>query len=217
MTVLRIQGLRHAYAGRPVLHDFDLVQQAGDHRLLLGPSGSGKTTLISLIAGLLTPDQGAIEVCGEAMSGLPAAARDDLRRRRIGVIFQTLRLVGALSVTDNLLLAQRLAGQARDRAVVATLLDRLGIAHRTRAKPRALSQGEAQRAAIARALVGRPALLIADEPTSALDDANAERVAHLLLEMAEANGSTLLIATHDARLRQFIPDAIALQPLREAA
>jgi putative ABC transport system ATP-binding protein len=217
MTILRIQALQHAYAGRPVLHRFDLAQQAGEHRLLLGPSGSGKTTLISLIAGLLTPDAGEIAVCGETMSALPAAARDDLRRRRIGVVFQALRLIGALSVTDNLLLAQRLAGQPRDPGTVAALLNSLGITHRARAKPRALSQGEAQRAAIARALVARPALLIADEPTSALDDANAELVARLLLDVAEANGSTLLIATHDARLRHFIPETVALEPLRKAA
>jgi putative ABC transport system ATP-binding protein len=217
MTVLRLEQLRHAYAEQPVLQGFDLHQKAGEHRLLLGPSGSGKTTLISLISGLLTPDQGIIEVCGERMSGAASPARDDLRRRRIGVIFQTLRLVGALSVTDNLLLAQRLAGQPRDRGTIEGLLSQLGIGHRAYAMPRALSQGEAQRAAIARALVGRPALLIADEPTSALDDANAASVARLLLNMAEANGSTLLVATHDTRLRQFIPETVALQPLREAA
>jgi len=217
VTVLRIQDLRHGYAGRDVLNGFSLVQRTGEHKLLLGPSGSGKTTLINLIAGLASPDSGTIEICGESISGQPARKRDDLRRRRIGVVFQTLRLVGALSVTDNLLLAQRLAAQPRDRSAVSGLLDQLGIRHRADAKPRALSQGEAQRAAIARALVGRPALLIADEPTSALDDQNAARVGRLLLDMAEAHGSTLLIATHDARLRHFIPDAVALQPLREAA
>lgn len=215
--VLRLHQVSHGYGDRLVLAGFDLEQRAGEHRLLLGPSGSGKTTLINLIAGLLTPRSGTIEICGEAIETLSPARRDDVRRRHVGIIFQTLRLVGALDVRANLLLAQKLAGAEKDVASIHALLERLGIAHRSGAKPRELSQGEAQRAAIARALVAKPALLIADEPTSALDDANAARIATLLLETAEANGSTLLIATHDARLRNFIPRTVALQPLREAA
>lgn len=216
-SVLRIRGLRHGYGERPVLHDLTLEQQAGEHRLLLGPSGSGKTTLINLIAGLLTPRSGSIEICGEEMSRLSPARRDDLRRRHVGIIFQTLRLVGALDVRSNLLLAQKLAGARPEPAAIPAVLEQLGIGHCAHARPRELSQGEAQRAAIARALVAKPALLIADEPTSALDDANASRIARTLLDAAAANGSTLLIATHDARLRSFIPEAVALQPLREAA
>jgi putative ABC transport system ATP-binding protein len=215
--VLRLRQVSHGYGERLVLAGFDLEQRAGEHRLLLGPSGSGKTTLINLIAGLLTPRSGSIEIRGEAIDRLAPARRDDVRRRHVGIIFQTLRLVGALDVRRNLLLAQKLAGAAPDPQAVHALLERVGIGHRAGAKPRELSQGEAQRAAIARALIGKPALLIADEPTSALDDANAARIARLLLDAAEANGSTLLIATHDARLRSFIPQAVALQPLREAA
>jgi len=165
----------------------------------------------------LTPDRGTIAIDGETISGLPPARRDDLRRRKIGVIFQTLRLVAALDVTANLLLAQRLAGQRHDRSEVDALLAELGLTHRARARPRELSQGEAQRAAIARALVARPKLLIADEPTSALDDANADRVARLLVDTANAHGSTLLVATHDARMKAHIPDAVALTPALEAA
>lgn len=215
--VLRIEDLAHSYNGRPVLAGFDLVQNAGAHRLLLGPSGSGKTTLINLIAGLLSPERGRIEIAGTSIGKLSPARRDDLRRRHVGIIFQTLRLVAALDVRANLRLAQRLAGVPRDDAAISHLLETLGIGHRATAKPRMLSQGEAQRAAIARALVGRPALLIADEPTSALDDVNAERVAALLLEAADANGSTLLIATHDTRLRRFIADTVELAPMRDVA
>lgn len=215
--ILDIEQLGHGFGSRPIFDGFDLKQDMGEHRLLLGPSGSGKTTLINLVTGLLTPDRGAITIAGEAMTGLSGPARDDLRRRKIGVIFQTLRLVSALSVRANLRLAQKLSGEAVDDAAIDALLTAVGISHRAAAHPRALSQGEAQRAAIARALVAKPALLIADEPTSALDDANAERIGRLLVDTANANGSTLLVATHDVRLKAFIPDAMTLSPIRQAA
>jgi putative ABC transport system ATP-binding protein len=213
--VLHISGLTYAHGATPILDNFRFTAAPGEHSLLLGPSGSGKTTLINLVAGLLTPSTGEIEVAGEPMAG-SAAARDDLRRRRIGIIFQTLRLVEALTVTANLRLAQRLAGRPRDEAEITRLLEQVGLTHRASARPRALSQGEAQRAAVARALVTRPNLLIADEPTSALDDANAERIARLLIETADAHGSTLLIATHDGRLRAHISNALVLSPARAA-
>lgn len=208
--LLTLDDVSYSYADHAVLTDFSLRLDTGQHTLLLGPSGSGKTTLINLIAGLLSPQTGTITIAGEAMSERGAAARDDLRRRRIGIVFQTLRLVSALGLRANLELAQRLSGHGRDPALINNLLERLGLAHRAHARPRELSQGEAQRAAIARALVGKPDLLIADEPTSALDDANMERVSRLLIETADSNGSTLLIATHDARLRPLIPNAFAL-------
>ena len=215
--VLTLADISHDYGGQRVLDHFTLDLPKGRHSLLLGPSGSGKTTLINLIAGLLTPKSGSVTVGGETMSTLKPAARDDLRRRRIGLIFQTLRLVSALDLRSNLLLAQRLSGTAHDGREIDALLDRLDLGHRAKGFPRELSQGEAQRAAIARALIGKPDLLIADEPTSALDDANMTRVAKLLIETADANGSTLLIATHDARLREHIPGAIRLTPLAMAA
>jgi putative ABC transport system ATP-binding protein len=144
------------------------------------------------------------------MSTLDQARRDALRREHIGVVFQTLRLVSALSVRANLLLAQKLARRARSSTEVNFLLEQLGLTHRASAKPSELSQGEAQRAAIARALIARPSLLIADEPTSALDDANTDNVARLLTNSAAAHGSTLLISTHDARLKAHVARIIEL-------
>jgi len=214
--VLQLSQVSYCYGSTPILTDFSVTVFRGEHSLLLGPSGSGKTTLINLVAGLLTPHSGQILIEGEPMEG-SASARDDLRRRRIGVIFQTLRLVQALSITANLRLAQRLAGQRPDEGEIARLLAEVGLSHRAEARPRALSQGEAQRAAVARALVTGPDLLIADEPTSALDDANAERVSRLLIETANAHGSTLLIATHDARLKACIGNTLVLAPARAAA
>ncbi|WP_299322358.1 ATP-binding cassette domain-containing protein [Parasphingopyxis sp.] len=214
--VLEISDLRLSFGSREIFNDFQLSLDPGNHTLLLGPSGSGKTSLINLVAGLLSPDSGTITVDGETMSGLSASARDDLRRRKIAVIFQTLRLISALSVRQNLLLAQKLSGVARDNDKVMTLLEAVGIETLADQRPKQLSQGEAQRAAIARALVAEPALLIADEPTSALDDANAGKVAELLLKTADDMGATLLVATHDARLKDNIPAAIELQSLETA-
>lgn len=209
-NILEVRGVFKAYDGDPVLRDLSFRVSPGEHLLLLGPSGSGKSTLLNLITGLLTPDAGEIVIAGEAMTGLAGSARDDLRRRRVGIIFQTLRLVSALNIHNNLRLAQRLGQGSVDDAAISALLDTLGITHRANAKPRELSQGEAQRAAIARALVGRPDLLVADEPTSALDDANADKIGQLLLDTARVQGSTLLIATHDQRLKTFIPNSVSL-------
>ncbi|WP_324742567.1 ATP-binding cassette domain-containing protein [Tsuneonella sp. CC-YZS046] len=207
---LEVRGVSKSYGAATVVNGLSCSVSSGEHLLLLGPSGSGKSTLINLITGLLTPDAGEIMIAGEAMTGRSSAARDDLRRRRIGIIFQTLRLVSALNVRGNLRLAQRLTHGRTDDAAIDGLLDALGIAHRVDARPCELSQGEAQRAAIARALVGQPDLLVADEPTSALDDANAEKIALLLVETAKSRGSSLLIATHDQRLRAYIPNSLML-------
>ncbi|MFQ3595281.1 MAG: ATP-binding cassette domain-containing protein [Sphingomonadaceae bacterium] len=182
----------------------------GEACLLLGPSGSGKSTLVNLIAGLLTPQAGTVLVAGEPMHALAPAARDDLRRRTTGLVFQAMRLVSALSVHANLVLARRLSGKPADPGRIDRLLDTLGITHVAGRLPRELSQGEAQRAAIARALVAEPRLLIADEPTSALDDANAEAAATLLMDSATREGAALLVVTHDARLRTRFPRAITL-------
>lgn len=208
---LAIDSLDFRYDDRPIFSGFSLMVERGQHHLLLGPSGSGKTSLINLICGFAVPQSGSIYVADAPMTGLSESARDALRRRHIGVVFQTLRLVSALDVMGNLRLAARLAGVRPDDAQITELLDRLGLAHKAHARPRDLSQGEAQRAAIARALVGRPGLLIADEPTSALDHANMEKVAQLLLDTAEKTGATLLVATHDERLMPWFKASVQLE------
>lgn len=201
-ALLAIHDLYFARAGRPIFTGLDLSVERGQHLLLLGPSGSGKSTLIHLIAGLLTPDSGTISLNDVPMPPSPYA-RDEVRRREIALIFQSLRLVSALSLSANLKLAAELAGQPAGQ--IPGLLRKLGLEACADAMPRQLSHGEAQRAAIARALVARPALLLADEPTSALDDRNADIVGRLLVESAAEAGSTLVVATHDARLQAHIP------------
>jgi putative ABC transport system ATP-binding protein len=213
--LLQLRSVGLARGGRQLLSAFDLSLAPGEQALLLGPSGCGKTSLLNIAAGLLTPDSGEVWLAGERMPASPSA-RDSLRRRTTAIVFQTLRLISALSLRDNLLLAARLVGQPADG--IDRLLAQLNLSHRADARPRALSQGEAQRAAIARALVARPALLLADEPTSALDDDNADRVAGLLTGLAAEQGTALLVATHDSRLKAHISRAILLAaPAREAA
>lgn len=210
--LVEARGLSHVRDGRCVMAIGDWSLLEGDHALLLGPSGSGKSTFINIVTGLLTPSHGSIHIAGEAMSALPPAGRDALRRRTIGLVFQTLRLIPALSVADNLALAQQLALGRIDRTAIAALIGRVGLSHRADARPRQLSQGEGQRAAIARALITRPRLLVADEPTSALDDANAERMIDLMFETARATGATLLVATHDGRIAHRFANRLDLVP-----
>ncbi|NBB26291.1 ATP-binding cassette domain-containing protein [Porphyrobacter sp. SLTP] len=209
---IAVRDLAKAYAGRDVLSGVNFNAAPGERLLLLGPSGSGKSTLLNCLCGLQRPDHGVVTLDGATMvSSRSTTAADTLRRRHFGIVFQTLRLVSALSLRANLTLAQKLQTGSTDKPAIDRMLDRLGIVHRADARPHQLSQGEAQRAAIARALVVRPAILVADEPTSALDHGNATRVAALLIELAEETGATLIVATHDDRLRPHFPRTLTLQ------
>lgn len=199
--MLEIRGLRHDYAGRTVLSVPSWDVAKGDTSLVLGPSGSGKTTLLNAIAGLATPTAGSIRVAGQEVTRLASAARDAFRARHVGLVLQTLHLIGVVSVRENLRLAQRLAGSPADDARIDEVLASLGIAGLGVSRASDISVGEAQRVAIARAVVNRPSLILADEPTSALDDANCAKALALLLDQAAACGATLLVATHDNRIR----------------
>jgi putative ABC transport system ATP-binding protein len=180
---------------------------AGAHTLVLGPSGSGKSTLLNILGGLVAKinDGATVSVCGVMPYQISRSARDALRAQHIGFVTQRVHLINALSVTENLRLALRLGGSALVKAAentrIEAILAQLNLANKASAKPTMLSVGEAQRVAIARAVIKRPALLIADEPTSALDDANALSAAQLLIDTATQHGSTLIVATHDARIK----------------
>lgn len=215
---LSVKQVGLAYGGHTVLKDVSFALEANESALLLGPSGSGKSSLLNIVCGLRTPDKGSVTLGGRMVADAAAGALgDDVRRRSMGIIFQTLRLVSALSLRGNLLLAQKLQIGVRDEELVNATLEALDIAHRADARPFELSQGEAQRAAIARALVVKPALLIADEPTSALDAANTHRVAELLLALAKEAGASLLVATHDDRLKPYFARTMVLDDGRIAA
>ncbi|MEP7068425.1 MAG: ATP-binding cassette domain-containing protein [Usitatibacter sp.] len=199
--MLEIRELRHEYGGRTVLSVPQWSVPQGEACLVIGPSGSGKSTLIAIIAGLLAPSAGSVAVAGEAVTGLGAVARDAFRARHVGLVPQMLHLIGVVSVRDNLRIAQRLAGIARDDRAIDACLESLGIAAIAPRKARDVAVGEAQRVAIARAVVNRPRVILADEPTSALDDASCARALALLRGAATACGATLVIATHDQRIR----------------
>ncbi len=200
-----IDQLEHAYAGHPVLRIDRWHAAQGEQWLLMGASGSGKTTLLHVLAGILRPASGRVTVAGEDLSALGGPALDRFRGREIGIVLQHLHLIASLSVGQNLALAQSLAGLPVDRGRIDSVLESLDLAGKTDVSPHQLSFGQAQRVAVARAVVNRPKLLLADEPTSNLDDLRCEQVFRLLQEQARACGATLLIATHDGRLKPHLP------------
>lgn len=199
--MLQTESLHFQYPQGPVFHFPDLVAQPAAPLLILGRSGKGKTTLLHLLAGLLAASAGRIRIGDTALEALSTKARDRFRGRHIGLVFQRAHMVAALSVQDNLKLAQHLAGLPPDEARIAELLTRLGIGDKARQRPHRLSVGELQRVTIARAVLNRPRLLLADEPTSALDDYHAQEVMVLLQEEAKRAGAALVIVTHDQRIK----------------
>jgi putative ABC transport system ATP-binding protein len=199
--VFAINDLKHAYGGREVLRIEAWSAPQGEHWLMLGQSGSGKTTLLHIIAGILRPTTGSASVAGQDLSALSAAELDRFRGRNIGIVLQRLHLLPSLTVAQNVQLAQYLAGLPQDADRVHEVLAGLDMADKADARPHALSHGQAQRAAIARAVVNKPRLLLADEPTSNLDDARCAQALDLLLTQAAACGATLVIATHDQRVK----------------
>jgi putative ABC transport system ATP-binding protein len=208
--VLILDGVTRAYGARTVVAIPWWAVAAGQHSLILGPSGSGKTTLLHLIAGLLRPSRGSVRVAGQDLGALTPAQLDAWRGKMIGIVLQRLHLIPALTVRDNLRLARTLGRLPPDPTRIDTLLADLGLAALAGARPSRLSEGEAQRVAIGRAVVNHPALILADEPTSALDGTNCAAVVALLRAQAEASGATLMIATHDARLQPFFQHRLEL-------
>lgn len=195
------KNLHFAYGSSTKFHFADVAVEAGETLLVTGRSGTGKTTLLHLLGGLLRPEEGQIVVNDTDMAQLQGTALDHFRGVHIGIVFQRPHFVESLSVLDNVLLANVLAGKAADRTTAMQVLESLEIADQAAKKPARLSQGQQQRASIARALVNRPALLLADEPTSSLDDINTASVADLLAHLAEAYKVALVIVTHDQRLK----------------
>jgi len=209
--MLAIEGLRAGY-GHLALAKLDHLRVGdGEAAVLTGPSGSGKTTLLLAIAGMADRLEGSINISGEDVGLMKPQARDRHRGRHIGIVFQDLHLVPGLSALDNLLLAPYASGAPSDRDRASDLLDRLGLAQRKHARAETLSRGEAQRTAIARAALMRPALILADEPTASLDDEACVAVLDLLLEATRDSGAALLIATHDSRVKARIPNVVAAE------
>jgi len=189
-----------------------LEARAGEMLLLLGPSGSGKTTLLTLMAGLLEPTAGRVTLLGHDVASSPPGTLQRLRAGSVGFVFQTFRLWDSLTALENVLLVLRFAGTtgtaARRRA--RALLDRLGVGHLGDRRPRALSQGEKQRVAVARALANDPLLLVADEPTASLDTERGLAVVRLLAEEVAEGRRGVVVTSHDGRIRRFATRTLEL-------
>lgn len=184
------------------LQQINLEVSRGDVHLLMGPSGSGKTTLLSILAGILTPTAGRVELLGQEITRLSRSKLAQFRLNNIGFIFQGFNLFPALNALENVALALTVKGvnERAARLEAMNLLEQVGLADRAKNMPKEMSGGQKQRVAIARALAGKPPLIMADEPTAALDSHNGHAVIELLRRLAKDNGHTVLMVTHDPRI-----------------
>lgn len=214
--MIRTHSLCYQYANGPLLAFPDVDVPQGAVLLLSGPSGCGKSTWLALVAALVAPTAGALVVAEQPLNALKSVAADAWRARAIGFLPQKLHLSTALSVYQNLAMAQWAAGQPEDASRIHAALQTLGVEDLAQRRPGQLSGGQAQRVALARAVLLQPRVILADEPTASLDDASAAQAVGLLLATARQQGATLVIATHDARVAGLIaPDVngqIGLQP-----
>ncbi|MFG1744743.1 ABC transporter ATP-binding protein [Micromonospora chalcea] len=198
---VRVEQLTRVYgAGRnqvTALAGVDVGFGRGTFTAVMGPSGSGKSTLLQIAAGLDRPTNGRVVLGGTDLSGLSETRLTELRRTRIGFVFQAFNLIGALTVEENIVLPLRLAGVRPDRAWLTHVVERVGLADRLHHRPAALSGGQQQRVAIARVLATRPEVIFSDEPTGALDSRTATEVLTLLRAVVDEHGQTVVMVTHD--------------------
>lgn len=200
--MLQLKSVSHTYNGMEVLNFSDWNIQRGENWLLLGESGSGKTTLLHILTGIIKPTKGQVLINETDLYKLSSRELDRFRGRNIGLVFQQPHLIKSLTVEENLKLAQTFAKLPEDKSRIEQVLSELGMGQKMKSYPAELSQGQLQRASIARAVLNKPALLIADEPTSSLDNKNAKAVINLLLKLSESSNSTLIISTHDDRVKE---------------
>jgi putative ABC transport system ATP-binding protein len=197
-AAIALEGVSKAYPGGVrALDDVSLTVERGTFLAVMGPSGSGKSTLMHCAAGLDSPTSGSVRIDGHEIAGLNETRRTELRRERVGFVFQAYNLIPSLSVEDNITLPLRLAGRTPDRDWLRTLVQRVGLADRLAHRPAELSGGQQQRAAVVRALVARPAVVFADEPTGALDLRSAHEVLDLLRDLVNDLHQTVVMVTHD--------------------
>ena len=214
-SLIRLDGVTKVFVTDEVethaLSGIQLDLKKGEYLSIAGPSGCGKSTLLAILGLLDTPSEGSYTLNGRPVSGLKLSERARIRNREIGFIFQAFNLIGDLTVYENveLPLTYRGMGSAERKRRVQEALERVGMSHRMKHYPSQLSGGQQQRVAVARALGGDPAILLADEPTGNLDSANGEAVMNLLKDL-HRNGATICMVTHDPRYAQFADRTIRL-------
>ena len=204
-VLLKADALHKAYGPTPALAGASIEIAAGELVAVMGPSGSGKSTLLHCLAGIVRPDQGGIDYCGEELTGCGDARLSALRRSEFGFLFQFAQLVPELSCLENVALPLRLGGRRRRAAEAdaAEWLERLEVADLARKRPGEISGGQAPRVGVARALVTRPRVVFADEPTGALDSLSSERVMNLFARAARDTSAAVVLVTHDVRVAAY--------------
>lgn len=203
------KNLKYNHPGQRSLAFPDIVLRSGESMLVLGKSGSGKTTLLNLLAGLLKPQAGEVKLGGRNIATMKGQELDLFRGKEIGIVFQKPHLLAALNVKENLQMAHFLGKKKGQN--IEQLLAELGLTDKAKSSVLILSEGEAQRVSIARALANSPKLILADEPTSSLDDENTEKVIRLLQTQAAKIGAALIIVTHDQRVKAHIPNFVEVK------
>jgi putative ABC transport system ATP-binding protein len=200
-------------ASMRALSDVSLSFPAESLTLVMGPSGSGKTTLLSVLGCLLVPDDGSVFVNGRDVTAATEEERTTIRREQLGFVFQAFRLFESLTAFENVALSSEISGQrgAQSDERAERCLERLGMVNKKHLRPAELSGGEKQRVAIARALMREPKILLADEPTASLDSTTGERIAEILREIAQEQRRTVVVVSHDERLRAFATHVVCLR------
>lgn len=200
--MITLNSVAHNYNSNKMISFDNWKINTSEQWLLLGASGSGKTTLLHILTGILKPTNGEVVIDSTSIYKLGAKDLDQFRGRNIGIVFQRPHLIKSLTISENLTMAQSFANLKVDNNRISEVLESLDIVDKKNSYPNELSQGQLQRVSIARAVINKPALLIADEPTSSLDDHNATAVLNLLLSQSSLNEATLIVATHDNRVKQ---------------
>ena len=214
-SIVELKNLSKSYALAStevsVLRQLDLSVQQQERVAIIGPSGSGKTTLLLILTGLDTATEGHISIGGESLLGMSGDDRADLRRERIGIVFQSFHLIPSLTARENVALPLEIAGLSNSRQRVMNMLEKVGLSDRHNHYPSQLSGGEQQRVAIARALIHEPELIVADEPTGNLDEQTGDLIMQLLFDLNRDSGTTLLLVTHDTELAARCDRTLKLQ------
>ena len=207
--MIKTESLKFSYDGKKYFDFPDINLDSGENLLIIGNSGIGKTTLLHLLAGILKPESGSINISGKDISKFSDTELDKFRGDNIGIVFQKPHFISSLTINENLKLAQYLSS-SKTSVDAKKILESLNIKDKYQQKPNQLSEGEKQRASIALALINSPSLILADEPTSSLDDFNCDNVIKLLKTQAKDHNAQLIVITHDARLKKHFKNNLNL-------